>query len=178
MQMIKYYICIGDRTSGGGVVLEGNVSTVILGRPVTAIGMKALCCNCLQTIMQGQPMHTDQGKSIAYDGCLLSCGHQVIASQNLMGWSDETGESSVPEQLISTPQKYHEFFTLLDDDNNPVVNQKYKISATDGSIVEGYTNEHGQTEHLWTHEKLPVNLEVIDDENQPQFDHYHITDQS
>jgi len=110
--MIKYYICIGDRTSGGGVVVEGNVRNIILGRPVASVGMKAICCNRPQTIQQGWVGHIDHGKMIAYDGCLLSCGHTVKASQNLMGWSDGSGESSIPEQITSKPQKYHEFFTL------------------------------------------------------------------
>lgn len=174
--MIKYYICIGDRTTGGGIVVEGNVRTTILGRAVASIGMKAICCNLPQTIMEGQFRHLDFGKSIAYDGCFLSCGHKVVASQNLMGWSDGSGETNISEKIIETPQKHHEFFTLLDDENNPVANQKYKMSAADGSIVEGFTNEQGQTEHLWTHEKLPVNLEVMDDEENTQFDNYHITD--
>ena len=174
--MVKYYICIGDRTSGGGVVVEGNIRTQILGRPVASIGMKAICCNRPQTIQQGWTGHTDHGKMIAYDGCLLSCGHTVKASQNLMGWNDGSGESSIPEQLTSKPQKYHEFFTLYDDDKNPVANQKYRLTAEDGSILEGYTNEQGQTEHLWTHEELPVNFEIIDDDEDPEFDKYHITD--
>lgn len=174
--MMKYYICIGDRTTGGGVVIEGNVNTIILGRPAASMGMKAVCCNRPQTIMQGWAGHLDHDKQIAYDGCLLSCGHAVKASQNLMGWSDGSGASSMPEQLTFAPQKHHEFFTLLDNDNNPVAHQKYRLSAGDGSIIEGYTNEQGQTEHLWTHEKLPVNFEVIDDEEDTDFDKYHITD--
>ncbi|MDI9733208.1 PAAR domain-containing protein [Acinetobacter baumannii] len=85
---MKYYVCLGDRTTGGGVVIEGNIQTIILGRPVASMGMKAICCNRPQTILQGWAGHLDHGKQIAYDGCLLSCGHKVVASQNLMGWSD------------------------------------------------------------------------------------------
>ncbi|ENT3302455.1 MULTISPECIES: PAAR domain-containing protein [Acinetobacter] len=173
---MKYYVCLGDRTTGGGVVIEGNIQTIILGRPVASMGMKAICCNRPQTILQGWAGHLDHGKQIAYDGCLLSCGHKVVASQNLMGWSDGNCSSDVPEEVMSKPQKHHEFFTLLDDENKPVVNQKYRLSADDGSIIEGYTNAQGQTDHLWTHEKLPVNFEVIDDEEETEFDNYHITD--
>jgi uncharacterized Zn-binding protein involved in type VI secretion len=50
---MKYYVCLGDRTTGGGVVVEGNVRTIILGRPVASVGMKAICCNRPQTILQG-----------------------------------------------------------------------------------------------------------------------------
>lgn len=64
--MMKYYICLGDRTTGSGVVVEGNVRTIILGRPVASIGMKAICCNRPQTILQGWAGHLDQGKMIAY----------------------------------------------------------------------------------------------------------------
>lgn len=175
--MIKYYICIGDRTTGGGVVVEGNVSTIILGKPVASVGMKAICCNRPQTILQGWVGHLDHGKQIAYDGCLLSCGHKVVASQNLMGWSDDNSESTIPEQIMSTAQKHHEFFTLHDDAGNPVVNQKYRLSSEDGSFIDGYTNAKGQTEHLWTHEKLPVDFELVDeDEEEMSFDKYHITD--
>ena len=96
---MKYYVCLGDRTTGGGVVIEGNIQTIILGRPVASMGMKAICCNRPQTILQGWTGHLDHGKQIAYDGCLLSCGHKVVASQNLMGWSDGSGGSDVPEDV-------------------------------------------------------------------------------
>lgn len=174
--MVNYYICIGDRTSGGGVVVEGNVSNIILGRPVASVGMKAICCNRPQTIQQGWIGHLDQDRQIAYDGCVLSCGHTVKASQNLMGWSDGRSDTSIPEQLISKPQKYYEFFTLYDHDNHPVVNQKYRLTSKDGSFIEGYTNAQGQTEHLWTHEELPVNFETLDDDENTDFDKYHTTD--
>ena len=98
--MIKYYICIGDRTSGGGVVVEGNVRNIILGRPVASVGMKAICCNRPQTIQQGWVGHIDHGKMIAYDGCLLSCGHSVKASQNLMGWDDGSEPYRVCRRLF------------------------------------------------------------------------------
>lgn len=172
-----YFICLGDRTSGGGVVVEGNVRHIILGRPAASVGMKVLCCNRPQKIMNGWSCFNDHGKLIAYHGCLLSCGHRLIASQNLSGWSDDQDDSALPEQIISKPQRYHEFFTLKDDDSQPVEGQKYRLSAEDGSVLEGYTNAKGQTEYLWTHEKLPVNLEIVDDEEEAQFDHYHITDQ-
>ncbi|MDN5543024.1 MAG: PAAR domain-containing protein [Acinetobacter sp.] len=172
--MTKYYICVGDRTTGGGVVVEGSVSITILGRPVSTIGMKAICCGNAQTILKGWENHSMFGRSVAYDGCSLSCGHKVVASQNLMGW--DNGDSSPPESIISNPQKYHEFFTLTGDDDKPVANQKYKLFASDGSELIGYTDEQGKTEHLWTHEKLPINLEILDDEEEPEFDTYHITD--
>lgn len=174
--MMKYYICMGDRTTGGGVVVEGNVRTIIMGRPVASVGMRVMCCHGPQRIVQGWAGHLDHGSQIAYHGCLLSCGHQVISSQNLMGWSDGSSETTIPEQLTATAQKYHEFYTLLDDDHHPIANQKYRLSAGDGSVIEGYTNEQGQTEHLWTHEQLPVNMQIIDDEEESEFDQYHITD--
>lgn len=89
---------------------------------------------------------------IAYDGCLLSCGHTVKASQNLMGWSDGSGESSIPEQITSKPQKYHEFFTLFDDDKNPVANQKYRLTSEDGSIIEGKLMHKGK-QNIYGHMK-------------------------
>lgn len=172
--MTKYYICVGDRTTGGGVVVEGNVSITILGRPVATIGMKAICCGSAQAILNGWETHTMFGRRVAYDGCTLSCGHKVIASQNLMGW--DSGASGQPENIISKPQKYHEFFMLTDENDMPVSNQKYKLSAADGSELIGYTDSDGKTEHLWTHEKLHVNLEVIEDEEEHDFDKYHITE--
>lgn len=171
-----YFICLGDRTSGGGVVVEGNVKHIILGRPLASAGMKAICCNRPQKIMNGWPLFSDHGKLVAYHGCTLSCGHQLIASQNLSGWSDANDDNTLPEKITSEPQQHHEFFTLKDDEGHPIEGQKYRLSAEDGSVMEGYTNAQGQTEHLWTHEKLPVNFEILDDDEDPDFDKYHITD--
>ncbi|WP_445115970.1 PAAR domain-containing protein [Acinetobacter sp. WZC-1] len=172
-----HFICIGDRTSGGGVVLEGNLYRLAMGRPMATLGMKARCCGGIQRIVQGLDWMVVDGQIIAYHGCLISCGCSLISSQNLIGWSygsdDETG---LPEQLISTPQKHHEFFTLLDDDGTPIEDQKYRMSAGDGTVIEGYTNAQGQTQHIWTHEKQPVRLELLDDDEDPEFDKYHITD--
>ncbi|WP_235831623.1 PAAR domain-containing protein [Acinetobacter rongchengensis] len=49
--MMKYYICMGDRTTGGGVVVEGNVRTIIMGRPVASVGMRVMCCHGPQRIV-------------------------------------------------------------------------------------------------------------------------------
>ena len=68
-----------------------------------------------------------------------------------MGWSDGSA-SNPPEEIKSTPQKHHEFFTLKNNDGEPVVGQKYRMTTDDGSTIVGFTNDQGQTEHLWTHE--------------------------
>lgn len=159
---MKYFICKGDRTNSGGIVLEGSDYNLIMGRPISCVGMKVECCNSVQKITQGWNGNLILGQPIAYHGCLLSCGCALISSQNLLGWTNQKNENHTkPEQVRIDPQKYHAFFTLVTEDGDLVVNQMYRLVAEDGTYVEGYSNTEGKTQYLWTHEKQKVSLVLL-----------------
>lgn len=180
---MKYYICIGDKTSKGGSVLEGSNLAIGMSRGFATVGMKVQCCNSAQTIIEGWNGLLIEGKPVAYHGCSISCGCKLIASQNLVGW-DDSSSSNTPEQkqdnaeerkIYETPQKHRNHLQLIDSTNQPIINRKYCLTATDGTKVEGRTDEQGQTELIWTHEKEYVKVEILED-NTPKFDGYHYTD--
>jgi uncharacterized Zn-binding protein involved in type VI secretion len=77
---------LGDRTTHGGQIISasGTGRQTIDGIPVACVGDRVLCpqkghTNCI--IIQGDPNSTLDGKEIAYNGCLCSCGARVIAGR-------------------------------------------------------------------------------------------------
>lgn len=180
---MKYYICIGDKTSKGGSVLEGSNLAIGMSRGFATVGMKVQCCNSAQTIIEGWNGFLIEGKPVAYHGCAISCGCKLIASQNLVGWDDGSSSNTQEQKqdnaeerkIYETPQKHRNHLQLIDSNNQPIINRKYRLTATDGTKVEGRTDEQGQTELIWTHEKEYVKVEILED-NTPKFDGYHYTD--
>lgn len=176
---MKYYICVGDKTSGGGTVLQGDNSFLILDRPASTVGMQVQCCNAIQTITQGWSGHIIQEKPIAYHGCSISCGCTLISSQTLMGWDDGSDDSSSEQSdgiensiIQDSPQKYSKSIQIIDDNDKPVANRKYRITATDGTTLEGVTDDNGLTEHVWTHQPENLDIEILANDT---FDNYHST---
>ncbi|MBF7691658.1 PAAR domain-containing protein [Acinetobacter sp. SCC474] len=180
---MKYYICIGDKTSKGGSVLEGSTPTMGLSRGLSTIGMKVQCCNAIQTILEGWNGMIIEGKPVAYHGCTISCGCKLIASQNLVGWDDGSSSNTEEQkqdnteerQIHETPQKYKKRIQLIDSNHQPIIHRKYRLTATDGTTAEGMTDEQGLTEFIWTHAEESVKVEILED-NTPNFDGYHYTD--
>jgi uncharacterized Zn-binding protein involved in type VI secretion len=179
---MKYYICIGDKTSKGGTVLEGSTPTMGLSRGLSTIGMKVQCCNAIQTILEGWNGMSIDGKAVAYHGCAISCGCKLISSQNLVGCDDGSSNDSNEQkhdnaeerQIHETPQKYKKRIQLIDSNHQPIIHRKYRLTATDGTIAEGMTDDQGLTEFIWTHAEESVKVEILPD-NTPQFDGYHYT---
>lgn len=163
---MKYYICLGDRTSSGGVVLEGTTQSTIMGRPIVSRGMKAQCCHDIQTVQQGWTGYLVLGEAVAYHGCSLTCGCTLLSSQNIVGWSDCNEEIENKEHQPKHLENYHEFFRIFDAQNRPLINQKYRICELGKTTSFGYTNRLGQTKHIWINKRQPICLEILDDEKQ------------
>lgn len=161
---MKYYICLGDRTSSGGVVLEGTTQSTIKGRPIVSQGMKVQCCDDIQIVQQGWAGYLVLGQAVAYHGCALTCGCTLLSSQNLVGWSDCSQNIENNERYFNFLENYHEFFTIFDAQNKPLSHQKYCIYGFDQSVSYGYTNGSGQTKHIWIEKKQPVYLEILGNE--------------
>lgn len=114
---MKHFICKGDRTNSGGIVLEGSDYNLIMGRSISCVGMRAKCCNGIQKITQGWNGNLILGQPVAYHGCLLTCGCALISSQNLLGWTNQKNKSHTKiDQVRIEPQKYHAFFTLVTEE--------------------------------------------------------------
>lgn len=76
-------ILLGDRTSHGGVVLEGADSTLVRGRRVARVGDRVSCPRDGHTpsvIVSGDPTALVDGRPLAREGDKCACGATLIAS--------------------------------------------------------------------------------------------------
>jgi len=81
--MAREIIRQGDRTDHGGVVLEGSLTDICHGKPISFIGHKAYCPRCggNYPIVEGVLTTTIFGKGVAVAGMKTSCGASLIPSQ-------------------------------------------------------------------------------------------------
>ncbi|MBB3120024.1 PAAR domain-containing protein [Pseudoduganella violacea] len=91
--MARAVICLGDPTSHGGKVLEGDPNATIDGRPIALRGHMTLCPQCKGKfpITEGLDHHSFGGIGTALEGMKTACGATLIATQHLMT-ADEQSE--------------------------------------------------------------------------------------
>lgn len=169
----------GDPTSHNGVVLEGSVTDICMGKPIAYIGHKVQCPKCKGTfpIVEGAPTTTFYGKGVALAGMKTSCGATLIATQftdivELGGGTAPAapkergteGAASAPTAPAGQPQfaampaatssedpaAFDEQFRFLDDDGLPLAKLPYSVKFSSGEVVEGITDDDGRTERYVT----------------------------
>jgi uncharacterized Zn-binding protein involved in type VI secretion len=73
---------VGDTTSGGGSILEGEPRYSVHGVPAAHVGSAVLCGACGPThIASSDSRITIWGKKIARHGDPLACGHTVVVME-------------------------------------------------------------------------------------------------
>lgn len=80
---MKKVIRIGDPTSDGGTVVSGSPYRVLYGKNVARLGDKVSCpknghTNCV--IIEGDPSWLVDGKPVALEGHLTSCGAVLFST--------------------------------------------------------------------------------------------------
>lgn len=95
-------IVIGDRTTHGGVVLQGSFSMTVEGKAVSLQGDLVACPQCKGNfpIIEGAVNMSANGRGVALEGMKTACGAELIGSQNLM-WADD-GKSYSNGNVIHT----------------------------------------------------------------------------
>ena len=81
--MSKGFVLLGDKTTHGGLVLSASSTMIVNGKKVALIGDKVSCPkqgHGVNTIIEGSPEWSSDGKAIAVDGCRCECGCQLISS--------------------------------------------------------------------------------------------------
>lgn len=74
----------GDSISHGGSIIEGSPDVYAEARAVARVGDQVLCSlHGLVAITSGAATVYANGRLVAVDGSLCSCGAQVIASGNV-----------------------------------------------------------------------------------------------
>lgn len=165
----------GDPTSHGGVVLEGSVSDICMGKPIAYIGHKVHCPKCkgVFPIVEGIVTTTFYGKGVAVAGMKTSCNAVLIATQftDTVEWSSGAGGGSGAKESThgdvgSSPAgasasgssaenpgsegvndtfSYDEQYVLLDDMGEPLTEVPYTIKFESGAMKHGTTDINGRT---------------------------------
>jgi uncharacterized Zn-binding protein involved in type VI secretion len=83
---MKPFIVVGDKTSHGGVVVEGSQVSVIDGKPIARVGDKVTCpkrgCPSTTVIAStSDPSIIVDGKPGAFHGDKTACGATLISTQ-------------------------------------------------------------------------------------------------
>jgi uncharacterized Zn-binding protein involved in type VI secretion len=95
----------GDRTSHGGVVLEGSMTDICHGKPISSIGHKVQCplCKGVFPIVEGVMTATIFGKGVAVAGMKTACGASLIPSQftDIVEWAS-SGASTIAASRSNT----------------------------------------------------------------------------
>ena len=78
-------IVIDDPTSDGGRVCEGSPGTDINGLAVARVGDRVLCPHGERMIDRGDETFLVDGRAVARDGDLTSCGARLLATQKDTG---------------------------------------------------------------------------------------------
>ncbi|BET40325.1 PAAR domain-containing protein [Atlantibacter hermannii] len=80
---MRKIICVGDKTSHGGVVLTGSDIVSIDGKSVARMFDKVSCpVHGANYINEGDEMHCDNGIPVALEQHHCACGAILIASVN------------------------------------------------------------------------------------------------
>ncbi len=79
-------IVVGDRTSHGGVVIEGSAVSDTHGKMIARVGDRVTCPqkgHGVNVIVSGDPTFIVDGRPIARHGDKTACGAMLIASQSV-----------------------------------------------------------------------------------------------
>ncbi|NHR08022.1 PAAR domain-containing protein [Chromobacterium haemolyticum] len=157
---MKRVIRLGDPTDHGGVVTSATSSTVLFDKPVALLGDAVSCprqghTNC--TIVECDPSWTVNGKGVALEGHMVSCGARLISTMPEVGRSYESSASASPAlgagmalaaSGAALLQMFNEKFQVLDESSGlPLANHQYAIVRADGKVEHGVTDDEGHT-HL------------------------------
>lgn len=173
--MKRYLLKVGDKSTTGGVVIEGVENCTHHGAALTFVGARVVCNACQSTgfIVAKGPRWPDHmmGKEQALDGdlCLCKCHPSpvMLASQtdrfhsfeshNLaaMGYGP-SGESLTEEYRGN----YDERVRVLDGNNQPVCSTPYHIRTASGATYKGLTDSHGYCPRVYTNDASRLDIAV------------------
>lgn len=173
--MRRYLLKVGDRSTTGGVVIEGVSSCTHHGTALTFVGARVACSACQSTgvIVAKGPRWPDHmmGKEQALDGdlCLCKCypPPTMLASQNDSFHSFESHELAQmgygPTGKSMTEQhrgKYDERVRVLDAQSRPVCSTPYHIRSAYGAIHKGLTDSQGYCPRVYTNDVSALDIAV------------------
>lgn len=173
--MRKHVIRLGDPTTHGGVVVSASGTVTINGKRVARKGDHVTCPipgHGVVTIIEGDPLLTDDGKPIALEGHKCSCGCSLISTLATFVRSPEgsgevgkimgaAGAASMLANGLSANQKtgrFDEHFVLQNQATGEVANGfAYGIETRSGEHHD-QIYEDGATAKAYSTSPVPMKL--------------------
>ncbi|PLZ03863.1 PAAR domain-containing protein [Burkholderia sp. WAC0059] len=182
--MKRYFILLGDRTTAGGVVIQGDESWRNHGKPLAYHGARISCPACktvgyICNVPPYRPM-TLKGKQIALENdiCICKCNPppRLIASQNNASMSFESRKlaamglrpdgSPLPKDETAIHGAFDEQVTLVDrKTGQPLADFPYQFRGDDGTLAKGRTGIDGRTIRIGTSDATNLDLDHTVGEN-------------
>jgi uncharacterized Zn-binding protein involved in type VI secretion len=147
----------GDKTSHGGIVVEGSQTDICMGKPIAFMGHMTFCPKCKGNfpIIEGVMTVTFYGRGVAVEGMKTACGAVLLASQftDTVQWS--SGASNTPRAGTSpiTANRAASEVTpssVSNDDEGIETEHFYSMLDERGKPVDGYHHDLLVAEELYT----------------------------
>lgn len=170
--MSRPLIVVGDKTSHGGVVIQGSAMSDAAGKMISRVGDKVTCPvrghGSVTIIVSGDPTLIVDGQPVARHGDTTACGATLISSQVVTyvdSGSNSSGSaassaaafaaavgagatSAASSSGSKAPAAYDQHFALLDAVTGATLsNRLYRIKWS-GGIAEGRTDGAGLTQKI------------------------------
>lgn len=173
--MKRFYLKKGDRSSNGGVVLEGMDFFMHHGTPVTFLGAEVYCsaCDSIGVIVGHGPRRPDSimGKHAALDGDLCACRCHprpvMRASQDTASLDFTSGELAEmgfgpAGNPLPKPRResYDEQVRVVDRAGNPISGVPYHIRSATGATYKGLTDSQGYCPRVYTDNPQQLDIAV------------------
>lgn len=156
--MKRYILKQGDKSSVGGVAIDGIPNYTHDGTPITYVGARVLCPACnsegrIVGIGPRQPNNVD-GKEEALHGDLCACkchpSPVMVNSQTDSCHSFEGGSlagmgyDAYGQSIRNEPERdYDECVRILDERGRPMSRVPYHIRVANGRVYKGVTDSSG-----------------------------------
>lgn len=164
-------IRLGDKTSHDGIVVEGSLTDVCMGKPIAYIGHQTYCPKCKGNypIVEGVLTTTFYGKGVAVAGMKTACGAVLLASQftDVVDWvsdfnysltTKKTADIATARAKQASPScnpvqdgsedeeiEIEHFYSLVDEDGKPVDGYRYDLRMADILHTKATAYTDGET---------------------------------
>jgi len=156
-------ICVGDPTTHGGKVLEGDPRASVKGRAIARKGHQTWCPQCKGNfpIREGTSFASFFGSEAALEGMSTACGAKLIATttRGFMEVDDGQDEGPAAAPATASAAGHAGAFRAIDEaSGTPLAGLPYRIELPDGSTLRGVTDTDGYTQRVTGHDPATVHL--------------------